>query len=122
MLQYIELKKITFHACHGVMEQERKIGNTYTIDLKLHTDFRPAIQTDDLKDTINYASVYEIVKEEMEIPSNLLEHVAGRIINHIEHSFPAVTAIEIRLSKQNPPVSGDIKEAAVYIKQRFNSK
>ena len=115
--QFIELKGMSFFAYHGVLEQEKKVGNTYTVDLKLYTDLSKAMQTDGLEDTINYAAVYEIVKEEMKKRSQLLEHVAGRIINHTKQSFPKITTVEIRLAKLNPPISGDIKEAAVIIKR-----
>jgi len=113
--QCIELKGMSFYAYHGVMEQEQKVGNTYTIDLKLYADLSRAAQTDNLNDTVNYAAVYEIVKEEMKVPSQLLEHIAGRIINHIKRDFPKITIVKIRLAKLNPPISGDIKEAAVVI-------
>ncbi len=76
----IELKGMTFFAYHGAMEQERKVGNSFVVDLHLFLDLTPAATSDNLEDTVNYASVYELVKEEMAIPSNLLEHAAGRII------------------------------------------
>ncbi|MDR1527248.1 MAG: dihydroneopterin aldolase [Dysgonamonadaceae bacterium] len=115
----IELKNMTFHAFHGVSAQERKVGTTYTVDLKFGFDFRQAIETDHLNDTVNYASVYAIVKEEMAIPSHLIEHVAGRIVRHIRSAFPQIETIEIRLAKQNPPFGGDIREAAVVIVDRL---
>jgi dihydroneopterin aldolase len=114
-MQYLELKGMSFYAYHGVMEQEQKVGNTYVVDLKLHVDLTQAIKTDCLDDTVNYAAVYAVVKQEMEIPSRLLEHVAGRIVGQIEQAFPEITSIEIRLAKLNPPVLGEIKEAAVSI-------
>jgi dihydroneopterin aldolase len=117
-VQYIELKGMTFHAYHGVTAQERKVGNTFTLDMKLHTDLSRAIQTDRLENTVNYAAIYAIVAEEMQIPSQLLEHVAGRIIRHIQTDFPAINTIEIRLAKHNPPVPGEVKEAAVVLKFR----
>jgi dihydroneopterin aldolase len=115
MKNYLELKGMTFFACHGVMEQERKVGNTYTIDLKLFFDFLSATVSDNLHDTINYAAVYELVKQEMAIPSNLIEHVAGRILQRIYSDFPKIDRIEIRLAKKNPPMGGDLKEATVVI-------
>ncbi|GHV25791.1 7,8-dihydroneopterin aldolase [Bacteroidia bacterium] len=114
-MNYLELKGMTFFACHGVMDQERKVGNTYTIDLKLYVDFQSATLSDNLYDTINYAAVYELVKQEMAIPSNLIEHVAGRILQRIHADFPAIKTLEIRLAKQNPPMGGDLKEVAVVI-------
>lgn len=115
-MQYIELKGMTFHGYHGVMEQEKKIGNTYTIDIKIYFDFRKSRVSDNLNDTINYASVYQIIKQEMHISSNLIEHLASRIISRVKQSFPQIENLEIRLAKKNPPFGGDIKEAAVVIK------
>jgi dihydroneopterin aldolase len=115
-MQYIELKGMNFHARHGVMEQERIVGNTFTVDLKLEADFSRAIQSDRLEDTLNYALIYDAVKEEMQIPSQLLEHVAGRIIRRIKRQFPAIDSVEIRLAKHNPPVCGEVREAAIVLK------
>jgi dihydroneopterin aldolase len=115
-MEFIELKKMIFHAYHGVMEQERKVGNTFVVDLKLQLDLSEAIQSDNLEDTVNYAAIFELVKKEMAIPSNLLEHIAGRIIKKIKQNFPQITAIEIRLAKINPPVGGEIEAAAVILK------
>ena len=53
----IELSHLTFHAHHGVLPEERLLGNTFTVDLTLEADIREAILTDDLTRTINYAEV-----------------------------------------------------------------
>jgi dihydroneopterin aldolase len=114
-MHYIELKGMIFHAYHGVMEQERKVGNTFTVDLELYTDLSMSIETDQLEDTINYALIYDIVKTEMAVSSCLLEHIAGRIGKRIKKDFPQIETLKIRLAKLNPPVSGEIKEAAVVL-------
>ncbi|MCC8146287.1 MAG: dihydroneopterin aldolase [Bacteroidales bacterium] len=114
-MQYIELKQISFHGYHGVMEQEKKVGNTYTIDLSIYFDFSNAAISDKLEDTINYASVYEVIKQEMSVPSNLIEHLAARIVDRIKITFPHIQNIKIRLAKKNPPFGGDIKEVAVVL-------
>jgi len=105
-----------FYAFHGVMEQERIVGNTFIVNLKLDVDLSKASETDDLSDTINYAEIYDIVKAEMEIPSKLLEHVAGRILQRIKTEFPVIEKIKIRLAKERPPVGGEIESAAVVMK------
>ncbi|MDR2806416.1 MAG: dihydroneopterin aldolase [Dysgonamonadaceae bacterium] len=117
-MSWIELKQMIFYAFHGVNAQERKVGNTYTVDLKFEWDIRKAAETDLLADTINYATVYALVREEMAIPSHLIEHVAGRIIRRLRQDFPGIETIELRLAKQNPPFGGDIREAAVVIISR----
>jgi len=112
----IELKKMIFHAYHGVMEQERIAGNTYRIDLKLFLDLSKAIESDKLEDTINYAEIFDLVKTEMAIPSRLLEHVAGRIVKKIRQAYPHISKVRIRLAKNNPPIEGEIREAAVVVR------
>ena len=109
----IELKNMVFHARHGVLEQEKTVGNTFTVSLKLYLDLSIAGQSDCLKDTLNYAGVFEIVKREMAVPSGLLEHVATRIISAVEQAFPQIVNIRIRLAKVRPPVNGEMEEVAV---------
>jgi 7,8-dihydroneopterin aldolase/epimerase/oxygenase len=109
----IWLEGIEFKAFHGVYEQERKEGNTFVVDLKVITDFSKSAITDNLADTVDYGALYLIVKQEMEIPSNLLEHVAKRILDKILDYSEAILAIEITISKLNPPIEGKAKRSAV---------
>lgn len=110
---YIHLKGLKLYAFHGVLPQENKTGAEYTIDLRLKTDFTTATQNDDLSGTINYANVFEAVKEEMQIPSRLLEHVAFRIAQRLFHDFSDLTEINICLYKQNPPMGADCKQVGI---------
>lgn len=115
----IELKDIKFLAFHGVSQQERKVGNTFVVNLLLSAPLEKAVQSDDLNQTINYAAVYEVVKKEMKTPSSLIEHAAGRILNALKKEFPSLTAVELKLSKINPPIEGDVESASVIIRQTF---
>ena len=114
-MDYIELKNMMFHAQHGVLEQEKTVGNTFAVSLKLYLDLSAAGQSDQLEDTLNYAEVFEIVKKEMAVPSNLLEYVATRIIQAVSQAFPQIVKIQIRLAKLRPPVYGEMEEAVVVI-------
>ena len=113
MESLIRLNKMKFHAFHGIMEQEKRVGNTFIVDLELILDLSKASETDDVSDTINYAEIYEIVKNEMEISSNLLEHVAGRILRRIKKEFPVIKKLEICLAKVRPPMEGEVESAAI---------
>jgi len=114
-MECIELKKMLFYAYHGVIDQERMIGNTYRVDLKLFLDLSKAIESDNLEDTLNYADVFNLIKEEMMTPSRLIEHITEKIIRKIKERYPQVSKIKIRLAKINPPVEGEMKEAAIII-------
>ena len=110
---YIFIHDIHIHAFHGVLEQEQKVGNDFRIDIKLEYNISKACSSDNIKDTLSYADVYNIIKEEMEIPSQLLEHVSARIVNHLFDDLPAINNIYILLAKRNPPMGGDLKEAGI---------
>lgn len=108
-----------FYAFHGVMEQEKKVGNKFTVDIEIDAEVEKSTITDNIEDTINYAEIYNIVKEQMAIPSNLLEHVAGRIIDKLHENIPQITGIRVKVSKINPPFGGDLLSASVTLDQTF---
>ena len=115
MESYIELKEIKIHAYHGVDKQERIVGNDYLVRVKVKYDISKAAQSDSVNDTINYAELYDVVKCEMSIPSNLLENVVFRIMNSIKCNFPSVEGGEVEIIKVKPPIAGDVKGATVSI-------
>ena len=104
-----------FYAYHGVLPQERTVGNEYCVDLTLFYPFEAALHSDGLSDTINYAEVYETVKSEMAIPSDLLEHVAGRIIRALQARFPKITGGKIAVTKKRPPIAAEIDEVSAIV-------
>lgn len=120
MRTQIELKEMKFYAYHGVMEQERTVGNHFTVDLLLTASLEEATRSDHLEDTMNYATVYDVVKKEMEVPSRLIEAVAGRILEALKSRFPQLTEVKLTLSKLNPPFGGDIRCASVILTEKFN--
>jgi dihydroneopterin aldolase len=116
----IVLEAMRFYAYHGVMPQERKVGNYFIVDLTLVAPLEKAVESDNLEDTINYAAVYEVVKNQMDVPSNLIEHVGGRIIRTLKERFSQLMEVELKLSKLNPPFNGDIYSASVILNEQFN--
>ena len=109
----IQLHDMRFYAYHGVMEQERRVGGEYLVSLQVETDLSRAVNSDSVADTVNYAQLYEVVRCEMAEPSQLLEHVAGRIGQRVLDHFPQVTALTVRVTKCNPPMGADSKGASV---------
>lgn len=112
------IKNMKFYARHGVMPQERVTGGEFTVSLRV--SFRPdkAVESDDVADTVNYAEIYKTVKREMQQPSALLEHVAGRIGRSILATVPMAEAVDITLSKANPPMGADAECAGVELQMR----
>lgn len=100
----IRLKGLQIYAYHGVLPQERETGSYFYINICLTTDFTEAAITDNLEKTISYADVFEAIKDEMNIPSLLLENVCERIGNRLFNDFPTINEIDIELTKENPPM------------------
>ena len=110
---YITLRNLRFHARHGVMPQERVTGGDFTVTLRVKCNMAKAAETDNVDDTINYAALFQLVREEMIQPSKLMEHVAGRIGRRIFAEFNLAEEVQIHLTKMNPPMGADGDGATV---------
>lgn len=106
------LEKMKFYAYHGVSEQERKVGNNYEVTLKISVPVQDAMDSDLLSHTVNYADLYELVKKEMEKPSSLIEHVAGRIVKRLQQDYPQIKSFTLKVTKIRPPISGEMGSAS----------
>lgn len=115
MSSKIYLRNVRFHAFHGVLPQEGIVGNDYLVNLVLDYDFSSAMKTDDLQGTLNYAEVHQKVREEMAVPSKLLEHVAGRIAHRLFSDFPEIQKLQLSITKVNPPMGADSDGAGVEV-------
>ena len=112
---YIRLEGMKFYAFHGVLPQENLVGANFYVDLKLKTNFIQAAETDELEGTVSYADIHTAVKEEMNIPSKLLEHVCQRIARRLFHDFPTIETVDIRLNKENPPMGACAESIGVEV-------
>ena len=119
MKSKIFIEDLKIYAYHGVLPEENIIGTYYIVNLELHADLWKSTESDDLNDTISYADINDIIHEEMKISSQLLEHVAGRIINKINEHFPSISYLKIRITKTNPPMKGEMKGASVEFEKSF---
>lgn len=112
---YILLENVKFHAFHGVLPQERKVGNDYLVSLRIGYNFSRAMVSDEVNDTLNYAEVYQLLSQEMSVPSALLERVAGRIGDRLFRKFPPIQSIDLTIIKVNPPMGADSEGAGVEV-------
>jgi dihydroneopterin aldolase len=116
MKHSINIEGIKLYAYHGCLEEEAKIGGNYVVDVYMTTDFSKAAKSDDLLETIDYCTVYEIVKKEMKIRSKLIEHVAERIFTALKARFPNLIILHVKLIKLLPPMNGDVEKVSVEIR------
>ncbi len=97
---------MTFHAYHGVWDEEREIGQRFEVDLELVTDVREAARTDKLKDTVDLYSVFETVEQViLSGPFRLLETMAEKIARDVLQKY-RVEQVVVRVRKPHAPIRG----------------
>lgn len=114
----IRIEDMRFYAHHGCFDEERIIGTHFRVDLSFCADTSKAQLSDNIDDTVNYLSVYRVVKHEMEQPSHLLEHVAERIGTAVLAEFDAVASLSVKVAKLNPPLGGEMAAVSVEIQKQ----
>ncbi|MDE6360990.1 MAG: dihydroneopterin aldolase [Muribaculaceae bacterium] len=112
---YVEIERLSLQANHGVLPQERLVGNRFEVSLTLEYDMERAAVTDDVAFALDYSKVAGVVREVMAEPSALLENVLLRMRDRIKREFPAVLGGKIKLAKVTPPIPARMESVAVTI-------
>ena len=107
----IHLNNLVFYAYHGMHEEETIVGNDFEVSVSV--SFNAADKVAELNDTINYVSVYEIIKQHFAQPQKLLETLAQNITQQIHKIDDRITSINITIHKKNAPISNFIGTVGV---------
>jgi dihydroneopterin aldolase len=110
----IHLKGMEFYAYHGVLEEEKTLGQRFVIDLDLYPR-KWITQFDNLQDTINYAEVFTLVKDcvqnkRFKLLESLAEYIATRILDNFDCS-----QVRVEVHKPNAPIPGILKDVSIEI-------
>jgi len=109
------LNKLEFHSFHGYYQEENLIGNTFIVDIVVELNDNN-FKIEELTMTVNYETLFQIAKEEMTVPHQLLETVVKSIYDRIKLLNPNIHSIEVKLTKKHVPIEGMIGEASVTYK------
>jgi len=105
----ILIHNIMFYGFHGVYEYEREQGQKFYFDVEMETMDDKASETDDVKDAVDYASVYQLVKHVVENKRfHLLEALTAHIDDEILEAYPIVDVVTTTVRKPSVPISGPI--------------
>jgi len=101
---------------HGVFESERANGQGFYVDLLLTLDLSAASRSDELSESVSYATIIEVVVEEIKgEPVNLIESLAERIALRLLKDYKKISQIEVTVHKPQAPVDAVVKDIAVRI-------
>lgn len=116
----IQLENVRVYTNHGCLKEEDLIGSEYRVDLEVIADLCKSAQSDQLTDTVDYVSLNKIIVEEMAIRSELLEHVAQRILSRVLKEEYLVQTAEVKVAKINPPIGGDVQSVVIIMREDRN--
>lgn len=106
-MDYISMNRLGFYGYHGVLEEEKKLGQKFFVSTKLFLDLSFAGKSDSVNDTVNYAVAYEMIKNIVEKEKyNLIEALADRIATVLLEEHIALSSVEVEVLKPEAPVAG----------------
>ena len=113
----VQLHNLEFFAFHGLYEEERIVGNKFIVDLEVVIDDFSEFKT--IEDTINYVSLFELIKLKMNQPVDLLEILAMQIIDEVYLMNNKISSASISIKKVSPPIKGIRGNVGISIQKKF---
>jgi dihydroneopterin aldolase len=113
----IHLDNCRFYAHHGLHEEEAIVGAGFEVSLS--ASFEEGGDITKMSQTIDYVSIFEMVKKHFEKPRQLLETLAQEIAADVYNMDPRVLTVEIHLKKLNPPIANFTGTVGVSYSKHF---
>ena len=110
----ITVEGIRVFAFHGHLPEEAKLGGHFIVSVWVTADTSEVEKTDNLKHTVDYVRIIELVKEQMTIRSNMIEHPAKRIVDAIL-TLRKVHKVKVEVEKIQPPIDATFDKISVTI-------
>jgi len=113
----IELRGLVVFGHHGYLEEERRLGQRFLVDLWV--DVRgEATDTDRIEDTVDYRRLAALVREIFGGQERLLlEGLAGAIADGIVERHAAVEHVRVRVRKPDVVLDPPVEYAAVVVER-----
>ncbi|MDA9808608.1 dihydroneopterin aldolase [Flavobacteriales bacterium] len=108
----ITVEGIRVFAHHGHLPEEAVLGGHFIVNVLVEADTTEVEKTDDLNDTVDYVKIIEIVKQQMAIRSNMIEHPAKRIVDAIL-TLNKVQKVMVEVEKIQPPIDATFDKISV---------
>ncbi len=104
-MKIIRINNAKFFAYHGDLEHEKVFGNQFEVDIEMHCPLPDLDDSDKLSKTVNYLSVYNLVKEIFGREKfNLIETANKKVCEAIIDNFPLVQKVRVSIRKPNAPL------------------
>ena len=108
----ISVEGIRVFAYHGHLPEEAKLGGHFIVNVWVTADTSEVEKTDDLNHTVDYVKIIEIVRDQMAIRSDMIEHPARRIVDTIL-PLNKVQKVKVEVEKISPPIDATFDKISV---------
>jgi dihydroneopterin aldolase len=98
----IHLNNLSFYSYHGLFDHERINGNSFVVNATIN--YLPNTLVVAIEQTIDYVSIYELIKQRMAVATPLLETIVMEIAKAIIDQYVVAKEVEIAITKENPPI------------------
>ena len=106
METFLKIENIKLWARVGVLEEERELGQLFSLDIFLWTDFEKCTANDDIKKTVDYSKLVKTIKDQSrKIYCFTIKKYSSAILEKLDQEFK-FSKIKIILTKCNPPIKG----------------
>ena len=103
-------------ANHGLFEEENKLGQKFIFDIECELNYKKAMFSDEMTDSISYADIAEVVvKTATTNTFNLLERLAGEILKNIFTEFSQIENIKLKINKPGAPIKYHFEKCRVEV-------
>lgn len=114
----IELAGLVVFGHHGYLEEERRLGQRFLVDLWVDVE-ETATASDRIEETIDYRQLARLVREVFAGPERLLlEGLAGAVVNGILERFPTAAGVRVRIRKPDVVLDPAVDHAALVLERR----
>ena len=114
----IELHGIILHGYHGVLDEERRDGQRFLVDVELDLEHEQAARSDRIEDAVDYREVVARVRQVSDARAyHLLEAFASAIADALVADWP-VTVVRVRVRKPDVVLDPPVEYAAVAVERR----
>lgn len=118
-IKTVKLENVKFYAKHGLYPQEQKTGNHFIVNISVsQTTHKPL--TENIEETIDYATLHNIITRAMEQRADLLEAILQRIIDALEKQVGDIHSLSIELKKRSPAFDGNCGASAVQVQKYYH--
>jgi dihydroneopterin aldolase len=117
MTDTISLRGLRVRGFHGVLPEERRVGQLFVVDVELSVDTRAAASGDDISATVDYSTLAHLLAEVIGgEPVSLIETLAQRLAD-VCLGDPMVRGVEVTVHKPDAPVGLPVSDVMVTIQR-----